>query len=101
MDHKPQRALGFLSLLRRTFSSSVQTHYHLLVADKSDSREITAYLATTLVPPSSRICSILPATIQRILRFLYRAAAGQAVCFHTLDGSETVRIVATELHPGH
>ena len=83
--------VSFLRLFRPTLRS-----------DKSDSREITAYLASTLVPHSSRTCSILPAMIQHILRFLYRAAAGQAVCFHILDGSETVRIVATEkLHPSY
>ena len=57
-----------------------------------DSRETTAYPASTLVLLSSRTCCISLATIQHILRILPRAVPTRVVYFRTLGASGTVRI---------
>ena len=51
------------------------------------------YPASTLVPLSSRTCSISLVMIQRTLRIPRRAAAAPVAYFRTLDASEIVRIV--------
>ena len=91
MDDIPQRALGFLPLLRRAFSSIFLMAIRFRPSWQG-SREITAYPASILVPLSSRTCSTLLAMIQRTLLIRHRAAAAQIAYFHTLERLETVRV---------